>query len=230
MRLILGWPRETLRYTSRYEASRYCLPRDYRARKSPSYFIDGQSETTWQPDVYSHAGAVARRFGARRIVDVGCGAGDKLAALHPEFEIVGLDYGPNLDLARARYSFGDWIQHDLSKPRPLPVELTGTVLVAADVVEHLLRPEYLLRAIREALFVSHAAILSTPDRKLWRGDKDLGPPLNPAHVREWTADEFAAFLAKEGLEPFKLVHTRSHDQSNAPQNTILASLEKRLTG
>src|SRR5207253_3624972 len=92
----------------------YFLPPGYRTRVEPSYFADtGDGVVVWQPDVYPEAASLARRLGARTIADVGCGTAEKLVELYPEFELVGVDYGPNLEVCRERYEFGSWLEVDL---------------------------------------------------------------------------------------------------------------------
>ncbi len=194
---------------------------------SPEYFVDDNLNEVWQPDVYPDAGALASRLDAEQIVDVGCGTAAKLAALHPRFRIVGIDYGTNIEEARERYPFGTWIDADLDEEGPLPLlDLTGAVLVCADVIEHLVRPERLLHKLHGAIEGGAAAILvSTPDRELSFGPNDKGPPQNPAHVREWTSAELERFMAAEGLEGhFGL--TRSND-AMPYLRTILAVIPGR---
>jgi 2-polyprenyl-3-methyl-5-hydroxy-6-metoxy-1,4-benzoquinol methylase len=212
---------------ARIVPDRYQIRGDYRTREQPAYFDDAITDVVAQPDVYARAAVLAEQLGSKRIIDIGCGSGRKLAALHPSFAIVGIDYGPNLEGCRSDYPFGIWIEHDLESAATLPLEtaqLDGAVLVASDVVEHLVRPDILLGAIRHALEEgARAAILSTPERDLTRGPGHLGPPPNPAHVREWTLREFAAFLAAEGLTNGIVELTRSND-AGPVRSSILATV------
>jgi hypothetical protein len=64
-------------------------------------------------------------------------------------------------------------------------------------------------------------LISTPDRDLARGATDLGPPGNPAHVREWDLGEFAAMLDSVGISPFQVGHTINTDLHRA-KSTLLA--------
>src|SRR3712207_4197065 len=80
-------------------SSQYFIKDGYVARAEPDYFHDVTADElgiVHQPDVYPFAAHIARHYGCSRIVDLGCGRGDKLAALSPEFRIVGVDIGPNL--------------------------------------------------------------------------------------------------------------------------------------
>ncbi|MFC1791945.1 hypothetical protein ACFL0I_05750, partial [Gemmatimonadota bacterium] len=42
-------------------------------------------------------------------------------------------------------------------------------------------------------------LLSTPERDLRRGPDDMGPPGNPAHIREWNQEELRQYLESQGL-------------------------------
>ena len=207
-------------------SQQYFVKPGYLHRPAPDYFHDFEGGTVWQPDVYGELPDFAARLGATRIVDVGCGTAAKLAALHPRFEIVGIDHGPNIERCRERYGFGSWIEHDLESADALPLDpevLRGSVIVCADVIEHLVEPERLLAALRGALDHAEAVVLSTPDRDLTWGPEHAGPPPNPCHVREWNRDELVALLHAAGFAHVAAGHTRSNDQGPA-RNTILACL------
>jgi len=207
-------------------SQQYCVKAGYQHRPVPEYFHDFEGGTVWQPDVYGELPEFAARLGATRIIDVGCGTAAKLAALHPNFEIVGIDHGPNIERCRERYGFGTWIEHDLESADTLPLDaelLRGAVIVCGDVIEHLVEPARLLAALRRALEHAEAVVLSTPDRDLTWGPEHAGPPPNPCHVREWNRDELVALLRSAGFEHVAAGHTRSNDQGPA-RNTILACL------
>jgi SAM-dependent methyltransferase len=188
---------------ARRGAGRYHLPARYVARAVPEYYADVDGGVTWQPDVYRLVGDLAREERACRVVDVGCGRGRKVATLHPELDVVGIDYGDNLQHCIASYPWGRWIEADLESDAPLPLhsqDLQKAVVVAADVIEHLVRPERLLARLRAMLAQASLAVLTTPERRLTHGAGHLGPPPNPAHVREWTLGELCEFATAAGLE------------------------------
>ena len=205
----------------------YFLPRDYRERDAPEYYDDAPpTGIVYQPDVYRTASRLARRSEATQIVDIGCGNGEKLAALRSRFDVVGVDFGDNLVRCRARYPWGEWLEHDLESLGSLPVgadRLRQSVLVCADVVEHLRHPERTLSALREALDHAEGVIISTPDRKRLSGSSLQGPPGNPSHVREWARDEFAALIKSAGFTHGLVTYTRPHTGTLA-RSTVMAIL------
>lgn len=206
-------------------ADSYFIRDGYRHRPDPEYATDVDTDgVTWQPDVYPEAARVAERLGASCIVDVGCGGGTKLIALHPRFEVVGIDLpGPNIEACRARLPAGRWVEHDLESELPLPVPddvLARSVIVSSDVIEHLRRPERLLAKLRSALGVSPAVVLSTPDRERTWGRGHDGPPPNPCHVREWTTDELDALLEHSGFHHRSITLTRSNDRLNEDKTVL----------
>lgn len=210
----------------------YCIKPGYMHRAAASYFEDAiasSSGVIHQPDVYPFAAHIARGFGCTHILDIGCGRARKLVALHPEFQIVGIDFGSNLKYCKQTYHFGTWIEHDLETIMSLDLPeaiLRKTLIVCSDVIEHLSHPEGLLQTLSRFLQFAPVAILSTPDRDLVRGRDDLGPPANVAHVREWNSAELASLLARAGTTVGFLGLTNNNDH-DLEKTTILAVLHNQ---
>lgn len=149
------------------------------------------------PDVYALAGHIGRMFGCTHILDIGCGRGQKLVRLQPEFSLVGVDFASNINYCSSHYPFGQWLDRDLegSHKDLLPQEiLEKSIIVCSDVIEHLTDPTGLLLTLTDCLKHAPVAILTTPERDLVRGLDDTGPPANPAHVREWNQAELLQLL------------------------------------
>ncbi|HEX8111612.1 MAG TPA: methyltransferase domain-containing protein, partial [Kofleriaceae bacterium] len=139
---------------------------------------------------------------------------------------IGIDRGANLARARASAPALDWRDHDLQGEAALPVsadELAGSVVINADVIEHLPDPHPLLAQLRAAHTHAELILLSTPERHLTRGLRDAGPPGNPAHVQEWTVRELGALLRSAGLAMHSLGLIRAHDHSDQVA-TIFAAI------
>jgi SAM-dependent methyltransferase len=203
----------------RSNVHRYSIREGYVVRDVPDYFDDDLGDVIWQPDVYADAGRIGEWLRARRIVDVGAGDGTKLAGLHPRFDIIGIDYGANVERSAARYPFGAWRHHDLDAGEPLPVsdsELRESVVVCSDVIEHLRAPHVLLAKLLATLHHASAILISTPERELWHGVRSEGPPRNRHHVREWSIREFGHLLAAAGFDHLSIGLTRSNDRTEEP--------------
>lgn len=208
----------------------YFLRPGYESRDKTAYFADADDGKIWQPDVYAEAAEIARRLGATKLIDFGCGEARKLVAQHPRFEIIGVDFGPNLEACAERFKFGRWIRHDFDSENALNLteeDLRDSVLISSDVIEHLLRPERLLKTLRTALTHARALVMSTPERNHTRGWDSKGPPENPCHVREWTRGEFEALLTHHGFEHSHVGLTRSHDQDDLLRSILSASYPSR---
>ncbi len=211
---------------------RLFLPDGYRSRTTAT-FLDTLSEhrepITHQPDVYPFAAHLARRFGATRILDLGCGAATKLLPLAEEVEIAGIDHPATIERLQARHPGHRWLPVDLEHAdERVPVDLAAdAVVVCSDVIEHLVDPRPLLALLRRCQERAHAIVLSTPDRALVRGPDDRGPPANEFHVREWQLDELHALLRAEGLAPTFIGLTSNNDR-DLQKRTILAVIDRSL--
>lgn len=222
---------EAVAVTPTATPDRFFLPPAYVARPVPSYFED-VSDRTWQPHVYPLAAAIARHAGATHIVDVGCGRAAKLAALRGEFSVIGIDYGSNLEYCRAQYPDGTWLEADLERAAPSPVDerlIAQSVIVCADVIEHLVDPTALLAMLAGMGAHGHAILLSTPERVRTWGPDQLGPPPNAAHVREWSLDELCTLAVHHGLTLAFAGITASDDRTWAMNTSLLVASRQDAT-
>jgi hypothetical protein len=202
-----------------FDPDQHFLTRGYTERVPPEYFADiDDSGVTWQPDVYPETLALARKHDRTSIIDLGCGRAGKLLALHeqnPDVDIIGVDFGSNIDWCREHLPGGLWLNVDLESATRLPLGpdvIARSVVVCSDVLEHLVDPRPAMRLICWLLDQRAAcAVLSTPARDKRAGAGHLGPPFNPSHVREWTQDEFRAFVASFPVRIERFELTRSDD-------------------
>jgi predicted TPR repeat methyltransferase len=160
--------------------------------------------------------------GARRILDLGCSSGAVGAALKaaassragaPGPEVVGIEIDPGLAAdARGRLDaviVGDLEQLVADRGR---LEDLGRFdcLVAADVLEHLRRPEDVLAAFAALLEPGATAIVSLPNVRHWEtfwqiGVKGTFPRrsvgiFDRTHLRWFTLRDAYALLDAAGLE------------------------------
>ncbi len=162
---------------------------------------------SYQFPVYRYAASLVRKHGFKSILDIGCGVGVKLALLHREksdARIVGVDQPSAVDYCKKHLPFGEWYSDDFENPR-LDLDVNADLVIAADVIEHLVNPNCLLDYARRRMKSDGLLLLSTPDRdRLW-GQGMMRSP-NPSHVREWAALEFRSYLQSRGFLMLKHFH------------------------
>jgi 2-polyprenyl-3-methyl-5-hydroxy-6-metoxy-1,4-benzoquinol methylase len=191
----------------------YFLKPGYTSRQELKYFVTDDDGVVHQPDVYALAALCALKLGASCLIDVGCGNAQKLIDCAGELDTIGIDFGTNLKLCQKKYPIREWVACDLDKDHLLPLsssDLALSVLICADVIEHLLHPEHLLKSLRAAREHCRLLIITTPERDLLRGIQDMGPPANESHIREWNMAEFGQLLDYYGLVPQRIGLTRSN--------------------
>ena len=106
---------------------------------------------------------------ARRVLDVGCGAGAVGAALKADLgcEVTGLELMPEA-AALARRRLDRVIEADLEDLDALPVpDGYFDTIVFGDVLEHLSDPDRLLRALRRYVATDGAIVCSIPNVGHW---------------------------------------------------------------
>ena len=152
------------------------------------------------------------RFAARlarpgqRILDVASGSGFGLEQLEQAGgRPVGVDYAADaLSEVRTSQPLARLVRADASQ---LPFQSAAFDLVVSfETIEHVADACGLVRAIRGVLKPGGQLVLSTPNR-------GFGPPerhaTNPFHVREFTADELRALLARS-FQEVRLYGQRPH--------------------
>jgi 2-polyprenyl-3-methyl-5-hydroxy-6-metoxy-1,4-benzoquinol methylase len=100
----------------------------------------------------------------RRILDAGCGPGTLVGEFGRDgFETIGFDISQRvIDVASQRHPSARFIRHS-AEELPWPVEpASQDIVVAFEVIEHLLRPRSLIEGAREALRPGGHIALSTP--------------------------------------------------------------------
>jgi len=187
----------------------YFIHDGYQHRQQVSYFDDTPNSDGWQLEVYKFAREVADQFRLETICDIGCGSAHKLLTQFSDRRIIGVDVAKTCDWLRARYPEHRWIEADFAGTPPISPDL----VIAADVIEHVLYPNELLSYI--VRLRPKFIVLSTPERNLLCRGTHNGPPSNLAHIREWNFTELHAFLEN-------FFEVREHFISNAGQATQCA--------
>jgi len=162
---------------------------------------------------YRRARRLATHRGVRTVVDVGCGVGTKLDEFFGDrFDAFGVDQSFAVETARRLGRRGTYVAQNLQQEVPsAALPRPADLVVSSDVIEHLVDPDHVFTYIRMLCGPDTLVVLTTPERIGLRGAESVTPG-NPAHVREWSFDEFAIYVEASGfrilehrtLLPFKL--------------------------
>jgi hypothetical protein len=79
------------------------------------------------------------------------------------------------------------------------------LIVCCDVVQCTSDPRRLLSGIRRALGEDGMALISTVDRDRLGPAAAMGPPTDPRHIRQWSADGFGLLLESCGFDIIRVV-------------------------
>jgi histidinol-phosphate phosphatase family protein len=137
--------------------------------------------------------------GAHRILDIGSGPGDLLAAIaeqRPDAELVGIELSAEgVRHAAARVPQARFHQHDLLGADPPPAELRAwaQLAVCSEVLEHLDDPGGFLRVARELLAPGGALVVTVPGGPRTAFDRHIG------HRRHYRTASLRHLLDAAGL-------------------------------
>lgn len=144
----------------------------------------------------------ARDAAGLRVLDAGCGEGYGLALLRQggAEEAVGVD----LDAAVVEHVTETYTEADAAAwaveaelgDLPFPADLFDRA-VSFQVIEHLWDVPSYLAELRRVVRPGGQVWIATPNRLTFTPGSDT--PVNPFHVREFTAEELRAELAQAGL-------------------------------
>lgn len=141
------------------------------------------------------------RTGAASVVDLGCGNGlllDEVARRFPAMERAGVDLSPALvEGNRRRRPDASWHTLDLDRPGAVAEPLAGrfAAVVAAEVIEHVERPEVFLRNAADLAAPGGWLLLSTQSGPVRPTERHVG------HVRHFSRQELRRLLDDAGWRP-----------------------------
>lgn len=189
------------------------------------------SDVVWQPDVYHEARKYAAAVQAVRVIDIGCGNALKLKSLFSKdvSEVIALDFAGSLLAARENYPDATHVECDLTswnevlKVAELLESNVPTVVICADVIEHIADPRPLLALIRILLSFSSSnrGFISTPDRSRLDYPSLSAKPANPAHIREWTTSELRNLLMASGFNVIRTGNIRATQHDEKKTTTLI---------
>jgi Methyltransferase domain len=121
----------------------YFIHDGYRHRSEASYFDDTESTDQWQREVYQFAKEVFDQKHLTTVCDIGCGSANKLVRYFAGCNFIGLDVLETCKWLRRKYPNLSWMELDFRNAPSLRADL----VIAADVIEHVLNPDELLTYI-----------------------------------------------------------------------------------
>lgn len=187
----------------------YCIKPEYRHGSGAHTLVEEISSYwnakrvsasgSYQWDVYLAAAAYLSAHPGTRFADVGCGYPTKVRQLIETVtaEIKLFDQPSMASAIAKEFPEFTFIPMDLECP-PDHGDRFGCI-VCADVIEHLLNPDPLLKFLQQMLDTGGLLFLSTPERDALRGENCVASPKRD-HVREWNFGEFRAYLESRGLQ------------------------------
>jgi SAM-dependent methyltransferase len=163
-------------------------------------------ETYWfERHVVAYRHVTSLAHGAR-VLDAGCGEGYGLALLRDAGaqHVTGADLdGATVAHARRRYG-SDRVEVVECELMQLPLaDDTIDLTVSFQVIEHVHDVPGYLAALERVTRPGGHVVLATPNRLTFTPDSDV--PVNPFHVREFTADELGDEVRAAGLVPTELL-------------------------
>jgi SAM-dependent methyltransferase len=202
------------------EATQYFIKAGYRTnviagqKSMPMGGDTVEDSHRYQYKVYQTARSLIIKNQLTSVLDLGCGVGMKLAELiYPVCTaIAGVDEPATIAQCKRLHRFGQWYDDNLESPA-LNLGRTYDLIIAADVIEHLVNPDRLLLMIRKHASEKTWIIISTVERDGSNGPNDMGPPVNSHHAREWNLSEFRKYIESRGFHIIE--HFRCDTRRNA---------------
>ena len=170
----------------------YNIKTGYTHRDHVIFFNDTRNTDRFQNSIYKHAKQIVENNNYRSILDIGCGSGYKLIKYFTGYDILGVDLPRTVNFLNNKYPDQQWQSIDIENDQK-QIERAYDVVLAVDIIEHLMNPDILLRFIDNIDFKS--CIISTPERDICSGVDHMGPPRNNHHVREWNKQEFIEYIS-----------------------------------
>jgi 2-polyprenyl-6-hydroxyphenyl methylase/3-demethylubiquinone-9 3-methyltransferase len=114
--------------------------------------------------------SLLRRYGARTVLDLGCGNGAFSNRLREQqFEVTSMDASTSgIRIAQRSHPQMRFVLQDVTQPLPVEYHRRYDAVVSTEVIEHLLLPRALLSNASLALRAGGCLILSTPFHGYWK--------------------------------------------------------------
>jgi hypothetical protein len=203
---------------------------------APISFLEMNSLTTTQtqhhPDVYPFAAHLGRLFGCTHMIVIGEPTAENLIHLHPQFEILGIVPGDNLEMCRNQYEFGTWLDGNpacLDEISLAADVLARAVIICTEVSKQLLDyPHFLLPQLRKWLEQAPVGLL-TGDGELTHRRSNVGHNGHPTNPGEFNIAELEELLLSEGFN-LEFIGLTTNENVHYEKTSPLAVITKDAIG
>jgi SAM-dependent methyltransferase len=190
---------------------------DAASRGYPEGYHYGSAEAPHtEAYLWRHIIRLCAEFGARRVIDIGCGNGALCRELATRgYDVVGCE--PSSDGIRfAQSAAPQLVFHQLGvDDDPSAVgNQCFDVAVATEVIEHLVRPRNLLRFAKQLLRPDGHLIVSTPYHGYLKNlvlaltnkwDAHFNPFWDDGHIKLWSRKTLSQLLREEGFRTVRFI-------------------------
>jgi hypothetical protein len=126
-----------------------------------------ESQIELQPDVYPFAAYLAERFGCTHAIVTGKPTAKNLRQLYPQFEVIGIAPGSDLESCRKRFGFATWLDQDMNGAGPsLSDEVLKRAAIVCKDLDQFDNPASVLRQLRKWMDHVPVCVLTSGDREL----------------------------------------------------------------
>ncbi len=163
----------------------------------------------FQIPVYCFANRILLEHQIKEVWDIGCGKGTKLAYLISPYvnKIIGTDSSANdIEICKELMPEGEFDCLDIEDSMHISCR-PNTLIICADVLEHLNEPENFLSTIEKEIL----CIFSTPDSSTMKkvfiqNGKPTVVTKNDTHKHSWTKAEFICLLKNQGFTIIETIY------------------------
>ena len=165
------------------------------------------------------AGALASRFGARSVIDVGCVSSRNFLTA-PGFRKLGITVDSSLRERCERYPSISWVgigSNELAQTAGFYDEIKQSVVICSDLAERVVEGSSIFDGLARLRALAHAMIITTPET---HGGELTSGPDTPARGSAWTLSMFRDFLTGKGMTPTFLGFTASNTADNQGKTIV----------